>query len=84
MAGGAFLELKELSLNRAHPGHQAVELREKLFLVLAGFLDEILGGAVANAVYSISQLSIQKPHMLLQIQELLVKLRLLEHGGDLA
>jgi hypothetical protein len=84
MPGGTLLQLEKLSFDSTHAGHQPVEFREELLLILAGFLDEIRGGAVANAVESVGQLSIQKPHMLLQILELLVKLRLLEHGGDLA
>ena len=54
-----------------------------MLFILAGLFDKIRGGTMANAVESVSQLSIQKPHVLLQIQELLVKLRLLEHDGDL-
>jgi hypothetical protein len=29
----------------------------------------------------VSQLAVEKPHMMLQVQEFLVKLSLLEHGG---
>jgi hypothetical protein len=35
---------------------------------------------VADALKGIRELAIQKPHMVLQFQELLVKLGLLEHG----
>lgn len=84
MAGGALPELKKLAFDCPHAGHQSVEFREKLPLIPAGLFDEIRGGAVTNPVESVRQLSIQKPHTLLQIQELLVKLHLLEHGGDLA
>ncbi|MFL5184144.1 MAG: hypothetical protein ACJ8BH_01975 [Microvirga sp.] len=52
-------------------------------LVLFGLLDEIRGGTVANALERVRELAIQKPHVVLQIQELLVKLGLLEHGRDL-
>jgi len=80
---GALLNLEKLALDGAHPGHQAIEFREKMPLVLLGLFDEIRGGAVADALKGVRKLSIQKPHMVLQIQELLVKLGLLEHGRDL-
>ena len=35
---------------------------------------------MTDALKSVRKLSIQKPHMVLQIQEFLVKLGLLEHG----
>jgi hypothetical protein len=82
--GCGFLKLKKLSLDCAHPGHEPVEFTEELSFVLLGLFDQIGGGAVANSLEGIGQLPIQKPHMLLQIQELLVKLVLLEHGRDLA
>ncbi len=31
----------------------------------------------------VGQLAVEKPHVMLQVQEFLVKLGLLEHGGDL-
>lgn len=80
VAGRSLLNLKELALDRPHPRHQPVQLGEEAFFVLPGLLDEIGGGAVANSVQSISQLPVQKPHSLLQIQKLLVKLMLLDHS----
>ena len=81
---GGLLNLQKLTFDGAHPGHQAIELGEKKFLVLLGLLDQIRGGAVADALNGVCKLSIQKPHVLLQIQELLMKLGLLEHNRDLA
>jgi hypothetical protein len=39
---------------------------------------------VSDALKSVRELSIQKSHVVLQIEELLVKLGLLEHGRNLA
>ncbi len=83
MPRGGFLNLEKLAFDGAHPGHQAIEFREKMLLVLLRLLDEIGGGAVTDALYGIRKLPIQKPHVLLQIQELLMKLGLLEHSRDL-
>lgn len=80
VTGGGLLKLEKLALDGAHPGHQAIELRKKKPLVMLRPLDEIRGGAMADALKGVRKLSIQKPHMVLQIQELLVKLGLLEHG----
>ena len=77
------LDLQQLPLDGAHARHQPVQLGQKLRLVLSGLLDEVFGGAVADPMKGIGQLPVQKPHMMLQIQELLVKLGLLEHGRDL-
>jgi hypothetical protein len=79
-----FLDLQQLSFDGAHAGHQPVELGEELSFVPAGDLDEICGGSMANAMKRVRQPSVQKPHLMLQVQELLVKLGLLEHGRDLA
>jgi hypothetical protein len=81
---GGFLDLQQLALDGAHARHQPVEFGQKLPFVLPGFFNEILRGAVADAVEGIGQSPVQKPHMMLQIQKLLVKLGLLEHGRDLA
>jgi hypothetical protein len=78
------LDLQQLAFDCAHAGHQSIEFREELSFVLTGVLDEICRRSVANAMKGIGQLSVQKPHLMLQIQELLVKLGLLEHGRDLA
>lgn len=83
MPRGGLLDLEKLAFDGAHPGHQAVELGKKEFLVLFGLLDEIGGGAVTDALDGICKLPIQKSHVLLQIQELLMKLGLLEHNRDL-
>jgi hypothetical protein len=80
---GALLNLEKLTLDGTHPGHQTIEFCQKMPLVLLGLLDEIRRGTVANALKGVRELPIQKPHMVLQIQELLVKLGLLEHGRDL-
>jgi hypothetical protein len=76
--------LEKLAFDGAHAGHQAIEFREKVFLILLRLLDKIGGGTVTNPLQRIRKLSIQKPHVVLQIQEFLVKLGLLEHGRDLA
>jgi hypothetical protein len=78
------LDLQQLALDCAHAGHQPVEFGEELSFLLTGDLDETCGGSVADAMKGIGQLSVEKPHLMLQIQELLVKLGLLEHGRDLA
>ena len=83
MPCSGLLNLKKLTFDGAHTGHQAIEFREKEFLVFLRLLDEIGRGAVPDALDGICKLPIQKPHMLLQIQELLMKLGLLEHNRDL-
>ena len=80
---GALLNLEKLALDGTHPGHQAIEFCQKMPLVLLGLLNDIRRGTVANALQGVGELPIQKPHVVLQIQELLVKLGLLEHGRDL-
>jgi hypothetical protein len=84
VAGRGFLNLEKLPLDGPHPGHQTIELGQKMSLVLLRLFDEIRGVPMANALEGIRELSIQKPHVVLQVQELLVKLGLLEHGMDLA
>jgi hypothetical protein len=84
MACRVLLDLQQLAFDGAHAGHQTVEFGEKLPFVLTGDLDVICGRSVADAMKGISQLSVQKPHLMFKIQELLVKLGLLEHGRDLA
>ncbi len=84
VAGGGFLHLQELPFDGTQPGHQPVELGEELSFVPTSDLDEIRGGSMANAMKGVRQPSVQKPHLMLQVQELLVKLGLLEHGRDLA
>lgn len=81
---GALLDLEKLTLDGTHSGHQVIKFREKVSLVSLGLFDEIRGRSVANALKGVRELSVQKPHMVLQIQELLVKLNLLEHGRALA
>lgn len=80
MPCGALLKLKKLTLDGAHPGHETIKLRKKISLILLCLFDKFRGGAVADALKGIRELAIQKPHMVLQFQELLVKLGLLEHG----
>ena len=83
VSGGGLLNLQKLSLDGAHPGHQAIEFRKKLLLVVLRLFNEIRGSAMTNAQKGIRERSVQKPHMVLQIQEFLVKLGLLEHGRGL-
>ncbi len=80
VTGGGLLDLEKLAFDGPHPGHQAVEFGKKKPLVLLRPFDKIRGGTVADALKGVRELSIQKPHMVLQIQEFLVKLGLLEHG----
>jgi hypothetical protein len=79
-----FLNLQKLTLDRAHSGHETVEFSQKLPFFRTGALDKICGRAVADAMERVSQLPVQKPHVMLQIQEFLVKLGFLEHCRDLA
>lgn len=83
MARRTLLDLEELPFDRPHPRHQPVQFREEQLLVPAGLLDGFLRGAVPDPVQGIGQLAVEKPHVMLQVQEFLVKLGLLEHGGDL-
>jgi hypothetical protein len=76
----SLLDLQQLSLDRAHSRHQTVEFRQKLPFILPGLFDQIFGGTVTDPVESVRQPPVEEPHMLLQIQEFLVKLGLLEHG----
>ena len=80
MSRGAFLKLEKLPFDGTHAGHEAVKLREKTSLILLGLFDKFRRGAVADALKGVRELAIQKPHVVLQFQELLVKLGLLEHG----
>ncbi len=80
MACRSFSKLEKLAFNGSHACHEAVEFAKKELLVLAGLLDEIGGGAVTNPVQGICKLTIQKPHMQLQIDELLMQLSLLKHN----
>ena len=83
MARRTLLDLEELPLDCPHPRHQPIQFGEKLLLVPSGLLDRFLRGAVADPMEGIGQLAVEKPHVMLQVQEFLVKLGLLEHGGDL-
>ena len=80
MPRGGFLNLEKRALDGAQPCHQAIEFRKEMSRILPGLLDEVRRRAVADALQGVRELPIQKPHLVLQIQELLVKLRLLEHG----
>ena len=79
----ALLDLEKLPLDRPHSRHQPVQFGKKLLLVPSRLLDCFLRGAVADPMQGIGQLAVEKPHVMLQVQEFLVKLGLLEHGGDL-
>ncbi len=83
MTGRTLPKLEELSLDRPHSGHQPVKFGKKLPLILPGLLDQSRRGSVSDSVEGIGQLAVEKPHLMLQVQELLVKLGLLEHGRDL-
>ena len=72
MACRHFLELQKLALDRAHPGHKAVEFSEKDLLVLPSLLDLVNRRAVADALEGFGQAPVQKPHGPLQIQEFLM------------
>ena len=78
------LDLQQLAFDGPQPGHQSINLSKELSLILTGAFDQICRGSVTDAMKRIGELSIEKPHLMLQIQELLVKLGLLEHGRDLA
>jgi hypothetical protein len=80
MAGRGLLKLKQLTFDGPHSRHEAIELAQEKYLVLLGFLDQVGGRAVADPVKSVSQLHIQEPHGLFQIQKLLMQLTLLEHA----
>lgn len=84
MARRTLLNLEELPLDRAHSRHQPVEFGKELLLILASLLDRFRRGTVADPMEGIGQLAVEKPHVMLQVQEFLVELGLLEHGGDLA
>jgi|GEM_PF-5833596 len=83
MARRSLLDLEELPFDCPHPRHQAVQFREEQLFVPPRLLNQFLRGAVADPVQGIGQLTVEKPHVMLQVQEFLVKLGLLEHGGDL-
>jgi hypothetical protein len=70
--GGVLPKLKKLAFDRAHSRHQPVQLCKKALLVLLGMFDGIGGRTMPDSVESLGQLPIQKPHVQLQIQELLV------------
>ena len=70
--GSVLVDLQKLTLDGPHPRHQPVQLGQQESLLLLGCFDTVRGRAVANALESISQLSIQKPHALLQLEKLLV------------
>jgi hypothetical protein len=84
MAGRALLDLEELPLDRAHPRHQPVQLGKQLPLIPPRLLDQIRRRTMADPMQGIGQLSVEKPHVMLQVQEFLVKLGLLEHVRSLA
>ncbi|MBM6583299.1 hypothetical protein ILT44_24155 [Microvirga sp. BT689] len=84
MAGRALLYLEKLPLDRAHSRHQPVQLGKQLPLILSRLLDQLRGCAMANPMQGIGQFSVEKPHVMLQVQEFLVKLGLLEHVRSLA
>jgi hypothetical protein len=80
VASGCLLKLKELAFYGSHTCHEPVELAQEKLFILACLLDDIGGRAVADAVERIRKPRIQKPHMLLQIDEFLMQLTLLEHN----
>jgi hypothetical protein len=84
MAGRALLDLEELPFDRAHSRHQPVQLGKQLPFIPPRLLDQLCRCTMANPMQGIGQLPVEKPHVMLQVQEFLVKLGLLEHGGDLA
>jgi hypothetical protein len=79
----ALLDLEELPLDCPHSRHQPVQFGKKLLLILPGLLDRFVRGPMADAVKGIGEPAVEKPHVMLQVQKLLVKLSLLEHGRDL-
>lgn len=81
VAGRTLLDLKKLSFDGAYPGHQPVQFGKELTFVLTGLLDQFRGPPMADAMKGIGQFAIQSPHIMLQVQEFLVKLDLLEQGG---
>jgi hypothetical protein len=83
MARRTLPDLEELPLDCPHSRHQPVQFGQEPLLILSGFLDRFPRGTVADPIQGIGQLAVEKPHVMLQVQELLVKLGLLEHGGDL-
>ncbi|KFG70417.1 hypothetical protein [Microvirga sp. BSC39] len=84
MARGTLLNLEELPLDRSHSRHQSVQFGQELLLIPTSLLDRLRRGAVADPMKGIGKPAVEKPHVMLQVQEFLVKLGLLEHGGDLA
>lgn len=72
VTGRVFLHLEKLAFDRPHPRHQSVQLGEEGLFVLLGLLDKFRRGTMAYAVEGVSQLPVQKPHALLQLQEFLV------------
>jgi hypothetical protein len=83
MTGRTLLYLEQLPFDGTHSRHQPVELRKQLPLILSCLLDQFCGWAMANPMQGIGQLSVEKPHVMFQVQEFLVKLGLLEHGRRL-
>jgi hypothetical protein len=77
--GRLLVDLKELSFDGPHPGHQPVELGQISLLVLRRLLDEIGGCAVVNAVKRVGQLPVQERQALFEGGKLLAKLSLLDH-----
>jgi hypothetical protein len=84
VAGRALLDLKKLSFDRTHSGHQPIQFRKEQAFILASLLDQFRGRAMTDAMKGVGQLAVQNPHVILQVQEFLVKLDLLEHGRGLA
>jgi hypothetical protein len=84
VARRTLLDLEELPLDRPHSRHQPVQFGKELLLILPSLLDRFRRGAVADPMEGIRQLAVEKPHVMLQVQEFLVKLGFPEHGGDLA
>jgi hypothetical protein len=79
VARRTLLNLKELPLDRSHSRHQPIQFREKLLLIPSSLFDGFLRRAVTDPMQGIGQLAVEKPHVMLQVQEFLVKLGLLEH-----
>jgi hypothetical protein len=80
VTSGRFLNLEKLPLDRSHAGHEAIELVQEEPLILTSFRNQVGGWAVADSVERICKLRVQKPHVPLQIDELLMQLTLLEHN----
>jgi hypothetical protein len=72
VARRALLDLEELPLDRPHPGHQTVQFGKELLLILSSLLDRFRRGTVADPMEGIGQFAVEKPHVMLQVQEFLV------------